>query len=157
MDDLKTLSIEESKKKGLSIKQRNFINNYACHKRFIGNATKSYIDAYGKEIVTDRDYKTAKASACHLLKKPKISSCIGDLLNEHDFTDEYLNKQLGILVMQCSNYSVKLKAVKFAFKMKEKTDSLEQEKSPDTFSLSELHDRVEKEIKEREKNSGIDE
>ena len=67
-------------KKGLTQKERLFAELYVT----TGNATQSYIKAYGKtyEKVDDMQYNRHKTNACNLLKKEEVRAYVEELTSQ---------------------------------------------------------------------------
>lgn len=133
-------AIETQKKKPLELKPRNekFVQLYAIS----GNATQSYIEAYGLDKNNISQYMGAGASATRLLKNVKICQRLNQLLTLAGFSDEGVDLQLNQLIQQHDDKTAKLGAIREYNKLRKRTETSKTTFSGNTFNLSSLLDQA---------------
>lgn len=105
--------IEENKAPlefNLNERQKKFCRNFVT-KEFYGNGQESYIDAYNVDTSKPGAYNTAKACASRLLTDPDILKYIDHLLDEAGLNDQYVDKQLLLLITQNADFGSKARAI----------------------------------------------
>lgn len=121
-------TIKESqsvKKKKLTPKQYRFCLLFAAKEDFFGNGTRAYQEAFGtkKKPVP---YISARAHASRLLKDPRVCERINKLLEEMVLNNQFVDKQLGFLISQHSDFSSKLGAIREYNKLKKRISEVPQ-------------------------------
>ena len=96
--------------KELNEKQKLFCKYYVSEE-FFGNGVRAYCMAYGLDYTDIREYNGAKVSACELLTKPNILTCINEQLDEAGLNDNFVDKQLLFALTQNADMSSKVKAI----------------------------------------------
>lgn len=98
-----------SKKTGENNLNQNQINfcNYYVTEEFFCNGTKSYIKAY-----PNSSEETARRNASELLTNTDVLNYIDSLLVDMGLNDQRVDKELAKLILQDSETSVKLWAIK---------------------------------------------
>lgn len=109
------------KKNGLTLKQEKFCQLYASDREFFGNGVESYAEAYGLDLLKKKDYNTASVNASKLLTNTKILERINELLNL-TLNDQFVDKQLSLLITQNAHPSTKLGAIKEYNKLKQRIE-----------------------------------
>jgi len=94
----------------LNEKQIAFCKNFVS-KEFFGNGVQSYIDAYGIDLSLKGSYDSAKACAYKLLTDKRITDKINYLLEKEGLNDEFVDKQLLLLITQNADFAAKAKAI----------------------------------------------
>jgi len=102
--------INSSKK--LNIKQKTFCRYYATDRECFGNGLQAYAKAYKIDLSIKKKVNIAKANAHRLLTNADILAYIRELLNLEGLRDEIVDKELLFLILQNSNFSVKLGAIR---------------------------------------------
>ena len=90
--------------KSLSIKAKRFCKYYV---EWHANATDAYLKAYG---ISSRD--SARKGGSRLLKNPKITDTINNIMEESGFNHVAVDIELLKLIKQDENKSLKLNAIK---------------------------------------------
>lgn len=147
------------KHKPLLPKQELFCQLYLRgDKRQFGNATRSYIDAYGIDIdvrnedwspnkeQNKKNYDVARATGTENLAKPHIKARMKEILKE-TFNDEDIDDELSKIIKQDNDLGSKLSAIKEYNRLKERVI----EKPPVSLSLD-LTWKTLKEIEEIRKS-----
>lgn len=102
--------------------QKLFCDLYITDRECFGNAAKSYRTAYN---MTPKQYKTTKANAHRLLRKPHVIAYI-DKLRDDVFNEKFADRELTTLMKQNRDLPSKAAAIKEFNKLKqritEKTD-----------------------------------
>jgi hypothetical protein len=93
----------------LNPRNKRFCELYASLEEFFENGRKSYLKVYGKD--KKMSYMTAMVNASQLLRKPKISEYINQLLEVRGLNDQFVDKQLEFLVTQHADFKTKLGAI----------------------------------------------
>ena len=105
--------------------QRAFCENFVS-KDFFGNGVQSYIDAYEVDVTIKGAYESAKAGAYHLLLKKEITDYINGLLEKEGLNDEFVDKQLLMLITQNADFNAKTKAISEYNKLKQRITEKKQ-------------------------------
>lgn len=92
----------------LNPRQELFCHLFARDGSFIGNATKSYVEAYGLE---PEQYASALRSASRLLTNVDIRERINQLLDE-SLENKVVDRELAKTVLQDENLSAKVAAIR---------------------------------------------
>lgn len=100
------------KKKRLNPKQELFCKLYASDEEFFGNGLQSYAKAYDVDLSEKGGVNLAKSNAYALLTKTYILDRINELLESAVLNDEFVDKQLGMLIAQNADFSAKVQAIK---------------------------------------------
>lgn len=100
-------------------KHEKFCQLYATDKEFFGNGVETYIEVYEPKR-TANWYKSACSSASRLLGNVKVYERINELLEEGGLNDGFVDKQLGFLITQHSDFSTKLGAIREYNKLKQR-------------------------------------
>src|SRR3989344_4232845 len=90
----------------LNPKQKIFCKLYASSEEFFGNGVRSYMKAYDSQ-----NYKASMVCAWELLRNPKISQYISQLLELRGLNDNFVDKQLEFLITQHTDFKSKLGAI----------------------------------------------
>lgn len=103
---------DKRKKRRLSPRQEMFCRLYATDQEFFANGVQSYIRAYKPDQSTLRWYDHARVRASAILGEERILNRINELLEIQRLNDPYVDKQLGFLIHQHSDLSVKLGGIR---------------------------------------------
>lgn len=109
-------SHQEQDESKLKPKQERFCQLYVS-KEFFGNGVQSYMEAYG---ISKDGYNAARVSASELLTKPNICARINELLDASGLNDEFVDKQLLIMITQNADFSSKISAIREYNKLKQR-------------------------------------
>lgn len=109
-----------TKRKRLNPQQELFCQYYAGSREFYANGVASYIEAYNINTSIPGAYNSAKSNAYKLLTKDYILDRINEILGDLIMNDEFVDKQLGFLMTQNAELSVKLNALKEYNKLKQR-------------------------------------
>lgn len=101
----------------LNINMQKFCENFVS-KDFFGNGVQSYIDAYEVDLTQKGGYDSAKAGAYRLLLDKRITDHINSLLEKEGLNDEFVDKQLLMLITQNADFAAKAKAISEYNKLK---------------------------------------
>ena len=93
--------------KTLPARHEKFCQVYAGAKEFFGNGVASY-----QEVYPGSSYDAARANSSRLLTNDNILRRINELLEDLVLNDAYVDKQLGLLITQNADGTLKLNAVK---------------------------------------------
>lgn len=129
--DLTTTNNKDVEVIHLNPKQELFCQLYASDREFFGNGTQSYIEAYD---LPPSKYKTAVVNASKLLTKPNILKRINQLLELKGLNDEYVDKQLEMLITQNADFKAKISAIKEYNSLKRRTGSVNPEGTGNTYN-----------------------
>lgn len=102
----------EKKEIKLNPEQELFCKLYATETEFFGNGVQAYIEAYNPNPSKPNWYKTACSSASQLLSNIKVLNRINELLELGALNDTHVDKQLGFLITQHSDFGAKLGAIR---------------------------------------------
>lgn len=94
----------------LNENQKQFCRNFVT-KDFFGNGLESYIHAYSIDISKKGGYESAKSSASRLLTDEEILKYINHLLDEAGLNDQFVDKQLLLLITQNADFGSKTRAI----------------------------------------------
>lgn len=108
------------KESGLNLKQTLFCQLFASDREFFGNGVESYIEAYEVDLTKQNAYQTARSSASQLLTKRNILDYINKLLSLAVLNDEFVDKQLSVVILQNADFSSKVSAIKEYNKLKQR-------------------------------------
>ena len=97
---------------GLNPKRELFCKIFATEQEFFGNGTQSYIKAYNIDVSKKGAYAAARTSAYELLTNPDILKRIDELLETAVLNDQFVDKQIALLISQNAEYSAKIAAIK---------------------------------------------
>ena len=111
--------IEDIEESSLTEKQEMFCKNYVS-KEFFGSGVESYADAYGLDLMVQKDYNTAKSNAYKLLTNTYILSRINQELEEAGLNDNFVDKQLLFAITQNADLGSKVKAIGEYNKLKQR-------------------------------------
>lgn len=101
------------KEEDLLPRQQRFVDLYtSLDKKYFGNATACYIDAYGIDRKNPVAYAGAKAQSCKALKRQNIMAAIQKKLSDEGFNDSQADKELTFLMAQHADFKTKLQAIK---------------------------------------------
>jgi hypothetical protein len=103
--------------KKLTLKQKKFCELYSGNSEFFGNGVQSYLSAYNVDMNKPNAYVIAKSGARENLTKPHILSYINELL-EAEINQVFVDKQLGMLIIQNADLPTKLGAIREYNKLK---------------------------------------
>ncbi len=116
---------KESVKDQLTEKQEQFCQMYVC-KEFFANGVESYAEAYNIDLTEPGQYNVAKSNAWRLLTNADILKRINELLDLSGLTDEFVDKQLLLVITQNADMGSKVGAIREYNKLKKRiTDKLE--------------------------------
>ena len=93
--------------KDLPLRQEKFCKYYTGPKEFFGNGVQSYLAVY-----PHTGYDSARTQASLLLTNHNILRRINELLEDMVLNDAYADKQLGLLITQNADGTLKLNALK---------------------------------------------
>ena len=130
--------------KNLNPKQERFCKLYASNKEFYGNGVESYAEAYGLNIKNPKTYKVAQVSASHQLSKVIICNRINELLEEQGLNDQFVDKQLMLLISQHEDKNVKLGGIKEYNKLKRRITEKIEATIKTKLTITEILDELEK-------------
>ena len=100
-------------KSHLNPQQELFCKLYAgMDRKYFGNGTRAYAEAYGLDLETRKGYNRASVGAHDLLSKHKILMRVRSLLSIGVFNDERVDRELGFLIEQDADFNSKLGAIK---------------------------------------------
>ena len=105
-------------KYNLTLEQEMFCQYFTSPTEFYGNGVQSYASAYGHDITDSRSYNVAKSSASRLLTNVDVIDRINDLLDLNGLNDQYVDKQLLLLISQSADFNSKLGAIREYNKLK---------------------------------------
>lgn len=112
--DKPTLSSETE----TNAKQELFCQYYATDREFFGNGVASYIESYDPDTSRPNWYKSACSSASQLLSNIKVCKRINELLTAEGLCDEFVDKQLLMVITQHDDKGAKVAAIKEYNKLK---------------------------------------
>lgn len=102
----------EEKHEKLNPRQEQFCQLYATDREFFGNGVQSYIEVYEPDQSKSNWYKIACQSASQLLSNIKVYTRINDLLEEGGLNDQFVDKQLTMLITQHADFGAKMSAIR---------------------------------------------
>lgn len=100
--------------------QERFCELYATDREFFGNGVETYLEVYDIDKSKANWYKTACSAASRLLSNVKVCERINALLEAGGLNDQFVDKQLGFLITQHSDFSNKLGAIREYNKLKQR-------------------------------------
>lgn len=112
--------MKKNKKTNLNPQQERFCQLYATDVEFFGNGVETYIEVYDIDKSKGNWYKSACSSASRLLSNVKVCERINGLLEAGGLNDMFVDKQLGFLITQHSDFSNKLGAIREYNKLKQR-------------------------------------
>lgn len=95
----------------LTIRQKKFCELYASSEEFFANGTQSYIKAFSSEK-KPISYNSAKVNASKLLANVSVCKYINQLLDGQGLNQQFVNKQLVMLITQHVDLHLKLNAIR---------------------------------------------
>lgn len=111
--------------KTLNEKQKMFCDYYVS-KEFFGNGVESYAEAYNIDLSDPKKYRFAAVNASKLLIKTNICSYVNQQLDEAGLNDNFVDKQLLMVVTQHADLHAKMKGIEQYNKLKARiTDKAE--------------------------------
>lgn len=117
---------DTEEKTELNLKQETFCKLFASDREFFGNGVQSYIEAYDPDTTKKGWYAAVRASSSRLLTNVNVLKRIDEILELNGLNDEFVDKQLNILITQQADFSSKLGAIREYNKLKKRvTDRLE--------------------------------
>lgn len=90
---------------------RELFCNLYVSEEFFGNGVKSYAKAYGFDLSDKGEYNKAKSGAARLLSDANVCRRISELLDEAGLNDNFVDKQLLLVITQNADFSSKMKAI----------------------------------------------
>jgi hypothetical protein len=115
----------------LSVEEEKFCQLWASDREFFGNGVQSYIEAFDVVIVKGKSrgetddnemtYEAAKAQAHILLTNVDILRRINEIFESRGLNDEFVDKQLEVVITQNAEFSPKIKAISEYNKLKKRT------------------------------------
>lgn len=107
-------------------RQNRFCELYATDREFFGNGVETYLEVYDIDKSKPNWYKTACSAASQLLSNIKVCNKINELLEAGGLNDQFIDKQLGFLITQHSDFTNKLGAIREYNKLKQRiTDKID--------------------------------
>jgi hypothetical protein len=88
-----------------------FCKLFSTERDFFGNGTECYAEVYGIDITEKGGYFAAAASSSRLLKNVNVSRRINELV-DLQISEGFVDKQLGIVITQNSDFGSKVAAIK---------------------------------------------
>lgn len=144
----------------ISVEEEKFCQLWASDREFFGNGTQSYIEAFDVVIVRKVDknsdenemtYEMVRYSAHKLLTKANILKRINEIFESRGLNDEFVDKQLEVVITQNAEFSPKVKAIAEYNKLKKRT-TLQVEHTHSFAKYDEMTDEeLEKALAEGEK------
>jgi len=131
-------------KRKLNPKQELFCQLYSSDREFYGNGVEAYAEAYGLDIKNPRTYKVAQVSASHQLSKVIICNRINELLEDGGLNDQFVDKQLKMLITQHEDKHVKLASIREYNKLKKRITEKFEGKIETKLTITEILDNLEK-------------
>src|SRR3990167_7815293 len=107
--------MEENKEEKLNPKQELFCRYYATNEVGTrGNATQSYLKAYGEKDEEDKDLTEESAATCgwRLLRNVDIQGYLKELWKKTGLTDEEVDAELAGLIRQSKDLKTKLGSIR---------------------------------------------
>lgn len=114
----------------LSPQEEYFCELWASDRELFGNGTQSYIEAFEVKIVKKPDpdsddnemtYDQVKWAAHKLLTKANLLKRINEIFESRGLNDEFVDKQLEVVITQNAEFSPKIKAIAEYNKLKKRT------------------------------------
>lgn len=96
----------------LTRRQEEFCQLYATDREFFGNGVQTYIEVYNMDKSNPNWYDHARSSASRLLSNVNICKRINELLDGQGLNDEFVDKQLLLIITQNADYRNKVEAIK---------------------------------------------
>ena len=103
-------------------RHEKFAHVFVSADEFYGNGVQSYIKAYGIDVMKKGAYDAARVSAHHLLTNPNILERIDELLEEGGLNDQFVDKQLKMLITQKAEMGVSIRAINEYNKLKKRIE-----------------------------------
>ncbi len=105
------------------MQQETFCQNFVLKEEFLGNGTRAYADAY--DIPQEGNWwKVCASGASRLLKSPKISSRVNEIL-KLVMNDAIVDNELGYVIAQKSDLNSKVAAIREYNKLKKRVSDLQ--------------------------------
>lgn len=111
-----------------NINWENFCQEWTSPGEFFGHGTDSYIEAFDVNTTQPGHRNSARASASRLLAKPVILERINQLLEEGGLNDQFVDKQLQLLITQKADMGTSLGAIREYNKLKKRVDKGDAER-----------------------------
>lgn len=114
----------------LSPQEEYFCELWASDRELFGNGTQSYIEAFEVKIVKKPDpesednemtYEQVRYHAHKLLTNVNILKRINEIFESRGLNDEFVDKQLEVVITQNAEFSPKIKAITEYNKLKKRT------------------------------------
>lgn len=96
----------------LTLRQQRFCELYATDRQFFGNWVQCYLEIYDIDQEQKGWYKTACVCASQLLSNPKVYNRINELLSSDGLNDQFIDKQLLMLISQQDDKNTKMAAIR---------------------------------------------
>ena len=112
--------MKKDKKTELNPQQEKFCKLYATDVEFFGNGVETYLEVYDIDKSKPNWYKTACSAASRLLSNVRVCERINGLLEAGGLNDMFVDKQLGFLITQHSDFTNKLGAIKEYNKLRQR-------------------------------------
>lgn len=114
------IDIRKSREAGLNLQEEMFCRYYTSDTEFYGDGFNSCAAAFGFDIYDKREAASCKYKAAGLLRTQKILNRINELLQTVTLNNVHVDKQLGFLITQNSDFKSKLGAIKEYNKLNER-------------------------------------
>ena len=110
---------------GLNEKQEKFCQYYVS-KEFFANGTEAYAEAYDIDMTEPGKYNSVRTMASKLLTNTNILNRINELLDLNGLNDQFVDKQLTLVITQNADLGAKVAGIREYNKLKQRiTDKLE--------------------------------
>lgn len=127
-------------KGNLTPQQMEFCNLFVT-KEFFGNGVEAYIEAYEIDLTKKGAYDNARSCASRLLTNVNVLKRINELLDNEGLNDQFVDKQLLLLITQNADYGAKTRAISEYNKLKQRiTEKIEH--SGEIKTVSDNHFQV---------------
>ncbi len=103
-------------------RHEKFANVFVSADEFFGNGVQSYIKAFGIDTSKKGQYEVAKVGAHRLLTDINILDRIDELLEMGGLNDQFVDKQLKLLIAQKAELGVSVRAINEYNKLKKRTE-----------------------------------
>lgn len=123
---------------GLNHRQELFCQLFASDREFFGNGVQSYIEAYDIDTSRKGAYESAGVSAHDLLKLPKITTRINQLLESAVLNDSFVDKQLAFVISQNAEFPSKVAAIKEYNKLKQRIVDRQKIEVEERFAVDDI-------------------
>lgn len=106
-----TPTIEGVSRPALNPRQRRFCELYATSAEFFCNGVRAYMQAYGSKA-KPITYAAARTGASKLLANVSVTAYIDKLIENQGLNDQFVDKQLAMLITQNADLHLKLAAIR---------------------------------------------